>query len=120
MVNEDILTSLKNGLQRNQPLEEVVQTLNNSGYNSQEIQEAVNIIQASSISVNQNNSQLPEINHNSTTTKDVDAGEIQSNKISEKKSSKGIVILTIIIIILLILAGVLIFGSKFILDTFFK
>ena len=44
MVNEDIVTSLKNAVAKGESLENAKQVMINSGYNSQEIEEASNFI----------------------------------------------------------------------------
>jgi len=44
MPNEEIITALKNGNQQGESLQETIQTLINSGYNPQEVQEASNYI----------------------------------------------------------------------------
>ena len=40
MPNEEIITSLKNGAQQGESLQDTIQSLINSGYNPQEVQEA--------------------------------------------------------------------------------
>jgi hypothetical protein len=44
MPNEEIITSLKNGAQQGESLQDTIQSLINSGYNPQEVQEASNYI----------------------------------------------------------------------------
>jgi len=44
MPNEEIITALKNGIQQGESLQETIQTLINSGYNIQDVQEASNYI----------------------------------------------------------------------------
>jgi len=44
MPNEEIITALKNGTQQGESLQDAIQTLINSGYNPQEVQEASNYI----------------------------------------------------------------------------
>jgi len=133
MVNEDILTSLRNGLQRQQPLQEVIQSLINSGYNSQEVYAAANSLdlgvtgnlaikeQKSQIKSDNDsqNTELPSLNHEISSNKENtnSSNNIQSEQ--PKKKSK-LLILTIIIIILLFLAAALIFGSNWILENFLK
>ena len=46
MVNEDILTSLKNAVARGESLDSAIQTATNSGYNSREVEEASRYIGA--------------------------------------------------------------------------
>jgi len=44
MVNEDILTALKNGVQKGEPLETAIKIAINSGYNPREVKEAANYV----------------------------------------------------------------------------
>src|SRR3989338_4284779 len=53
MVNEDIITALKNGIERGESMQEITQVLISSGYNPGEVEEASNFISKGGISLQQ-------------------------------------------------------------------
>lgn len=61
MVNEEILTALKNAIERDEDLNDAGETLINAGYSSQEVEEAKNFLTRGVLS-NQPENFLPEEN----------------------------------------------------------
>jgi hypothetical protein len=139
MPREEIITGLKNALERNQSLEKAMQSMISAGYDANEVREAsqyVNIgvapkIQASTSQVlqaqpaqqipqiQQETSQYQKLPSNNQTNREI-MNQFGLEKPKKKKFPKIIIILLIILLIIIFgLIMLALFGEK-ILDAIFS
>src|SRR3989338_1452365 len=129
MVNEDIITALKNGIERGESMQEITQVLISSGYNPGEVEEASNFISKGGISLQQIKPEehlaMPEqkkifkapISQQQEQAiqkiKPVSKPQIQKQAVKEASEKESYLKEIILIIILLILSGILILTIVF-------
>ena len=109
-MRDEIYYGIKNAIERGSSLEEAAQSFVNSGYNPEEVREAVSMISQGATNIVQSVSNVPNsseksfpVDSKTALQQPTLAGPNQTQKIKlSEKSNKGLIIFLIIILLVLV------------------